>query len=122
TIPVQGPHPRVNPATLLLWRDSNAANLGRDAVDQNRVYTLSSNVVYAVDKSTGAPLWSTAFTYPPEVNATLLGGIWVGLAGGLVIVGDVDLFGLDPATGAIVWRFAPRTTLAGERTFQLLVT
>ena len=44
------------------------------------------------------------------------------MAAGLVIIGDIDVFGLNPQTGAIVWRFAPRLTFPDEREFERLTT
>jgi outer membrane protein assembly factor BamB len=39
-----------------------------------------------------------------------------------VIIGDIDVFGLDSQTGAIKWRFAPRERYPSEREFLRLST
>jgi outer membrane protein assembly factor BamB len=88
--------------------------------DAQAVYALGIHNVEAFDKNTGARLWSTPLTYPGGPPS--LYGYGTAVAAGRVIIGDIDVFGLDPGTGAIVWRFAPRLTYPGERAFQHLAT
>jgi outer membrane protein assembly factor BamB len=110
-----GPTP-TKPESLLVWQDSLVASNARPAFDSHSVYFLANHVAYAVDKITGAPLWSTTFTYPPTVSVELP-GYGTGVVAGHVIMGDIDIFGLDPATGAVDWRFAPRLTFKNEQAY-----
>ena len=87
-------------------------------VDDRALYVLGEHVVYAFDKTTGAPLWTTPL--PDGPNELL--GYGTALAAGLLIIGDIDVFGIDPATGVIRWTFAPRLTYPNERSFQRLTT
>ncbi len=103
----------------IVWRASGSTAV-RPVVDDRAVYVLGTHVVFAFDKSTGASLWSTPLAVPnPE---SFLQGYGTALAAGLLIIGDIDVFGLDPATGAIRWQFAPRTQFPNERSFQRLTT
>ena len=115
------PGGRIPPATLIAWQDT-ATNVvvARPAVDSRAVYFLGFHQVTGVDKATGAHLWTTALTYAGGVPT--LNGFGTGIASGRVIIGDIDLFGLDPPTGAIVWRFSPSATFPNERTFNHLAT
>ncbi len=87
-------------------------------VDDHAVYLLGEHVVYAFDKTTGAPLWTT----PLLDGTSFLQGYGTALAAGLLIIGDIDVFGIDPATGVIRWTFAPRSKYPNERSFQRLTT
>ncbi len=78
-------------------------------------------MVYAVDKATGTSLWKTRLAYSSDVN-TDRSGYGTALVAGLLIIGDIDVFGINPLTGAIVWRFAPRLTYPSEREFQRFTT
>ena len=119
TCPARGA--RIPPSTLIVWQDTaTSVVVARPAVDSRAVYFLGYHQVSGVDKTTGAHLWTTTLTYPGGVP--FLNGYGTGTASGLVIIGDIDLFGLDPTTGTIVWRFSPSTTFPGERTFDRLAT
>lgn len=68
------------------------------------------HVVSALDKATGALRWRV--TVP--VTRPTQQGYGLRLAGGRVIVGDFDVFGLDPSSGALVWQYhAPVGRQAG---------
>jgi len=98
--------PRVGPraAELLLWRDTAVKSVTRLTLDQHAVYTLARNhVVSSIDKTSGTTLWQTQLT--PSVPSRQGAGIM--LAAGHLIIGDIDLFALDPATGHQVWKYAP---------------
>lgn len=112
---------RILPATLIAWQDTaTSLVVARPALDSRAVYFLGRHQVSGVDRTTGAHLWTTTLTYPGGVPT--LNGYGTGTAAGLVIIGDIDLFGLDPATGSIVWRFSPSSTFPNERTFDRLAT
>jgi outer membrane protein assembly factor BamB len=87
-------------------------------VDDHALYLLGDHIVYAFDKTTGAPLWTT----PLLDGTSFLQGYGTALAAGLLIIGDIDVFGIDPATGVIRWTFAPRSKYPNERAFQRLTT
>ncbi len=91
----------------------------RPTFDSRAAYFLGNHKVYALDKSSGNLLWTTSLTYPAGVSGD---GYGLTIAAGLIIVGDIDVFGLDPQTGTIRWRFAPRTTYPNERAFERLAT
>ena len=112
------PPVRIQPETLIVWRDSQVVANTRPAFDARSVYFLGVHMAYGVDKIGGALLWTTPLTYP--FSTGILQGYGTATAAGRVIIGDVDVFGLDPQSGAIVWRFAPRITFPGERSFQRL--
>jgi outer membrane protein assembly factor BamB len=106
--------------TLVVWRDSQVlSSPTRPAFDSHAAYFLGTHVAYAVDKSNGQLLWTTPLTYP-DVAGGGSQGYGTAVSGGRVIIGDMDVFGLDPQTGAIRWRFAPRLTYPNEREFQKL--
>jgi outer membrane protein assembly factor BamB len=115
------PPARVLPESIVIWRDSQAISSARPTFDAHAAYFLGTHMVYAVDKSTGGLLWSTALTYP-GLSTGILQGYGTAVAAGLVIMGDIDVFGLDPQTGVIRWRFAPRLQYPNEREFQRLAT
>jgi outer membrane protein assembly factor BamB len=100
------PDRRHGPAAsdLLLWRNSQVAAVTRVAFDDHALYTLAtSHVVSALDKQTGKTLWQTQLaTSVPSRH-----GDGISLAAGHLIIGDIDLFALDPATGQQVWKFSP---------------
>jgi outer membrane protein assembly factor BamB len=120
-LPETQPASRILPESLIVWRDSAVGSNARPAFDARASYFLDNHTVHALDKATGAWLWTTVLTYPGDINLSLRGS-GLAIAAGLVIVGDIDLFGLDPQTGVIRWRFAPRLTYPREREFQRLST
>jgi outer membrane protein assembly factor BamB len=93
----------------------------RPVSDERAVYFLGFHTVRAVDKATGRTLWATHLTYPAGVDISHL-GYGLAEASGVLIAGDIDVFGLDPTSGAIVWRFAPREQFSHERSYQRLGT
>ncbi len=101
----------------VVW--SRPGNSGvRPVVDDRALYVLGEHIVYAFDKTTGAPLWTT----PLNDGTSFLQGYGTALAAGLLIIGDIDVYGIDPATGLIRWTFSPRLTYPNERSFQRLTT
>jgi outer membrane protein assembly factor BamB len=113
---------RVLPETLIAWRDSLVSSLARPVFDDSSVYALGTHIAYGVDKSSGRLQWSTPLVYPAPIGTGALQGFGTAIAAGTVIIGDIDVFGLDPRSGAIRWRFAPRTQYPNEREFQRLAT
>ncbi len=98
-----------------VWTDSGFS-VARPVVDDHAVYVLGENVVSAFDKNSGTALWRTTLPDGPSVHL----GYATGMAAGLLIVGDIDVYGLDRTTGAIRWTFAPRTKFPNERSFHRL--
>jgi outer membrane protein assembly factor BamB len=92
--------------------------VARPIVDDRAVYIFGEHVVSAFDKLTGTSLWTT--TLPDGPSDRL--GYGTGIAGGLLIIGDIDVYGLDRASGAIRWTFAPRSNFPNERSFHRLAT
>jgi outer membrane protein assembly factor BamB len=109
------PPPPVAPS--IVWTQPGFSG-ARPVVDDRALYVLGEHVVYAFDKTTGAPLWTTPL--PDGPNERL--GYGTALAAGLLIIGDIDVYGIDPATGLIRWTFAPRLTYPNERSFERLTT
>jgi outer membrane protein assembly factor BamB len=71
------------------------------------VYFLSafSHTVSAVDRANGTVRWQKQLTFTLPVDG-VDGGFGVTTARGLVVVGDIEVIGLSPTTGATVWHFA----------------
>ena len=101
----------------VVWTQAGSSAV-RPVVDDHAVYLLGEHIVYAFDKTTGAPLWTT----PLLDGTSFLQGYGTALAAGLLIIGDIDVFGIDPATGIIRWTFSPRSKYPNERSFQRLTT
>lgn len=98
------------PPFELAWR-ADVYGYTRAVVDDSSLYIHGAHVVYALDKKSGAVRWTTRLTYSYPTD--IFEGFGMAMAGGRLIVGDIDVFGLDPATGSIAWRFA--TALPRER-------
>ena len=94
-----------DPVTLRLWRNSNARAYSRPLVVGQAVFFLTAGEhdVTAVNKTTGALLWKTHLVLPDPA----FGGFGLAFGGGRLLVGDSELFGLDPVTGAVVWQYVP---------------
>lgn len=96
--PLQGNAPKV------VWSQPSVAAVGLPAADSSRLFFLGPlHTVTAVAKHDGTILWH--ITLPLAVSETY--GKSVLYSGGVAIVGDDDVFGLDPATGSVRWRFTP---------------
>lgn len=98
------PDPPLDAAKQLIWRDSLLTSAARPALDDGAAYFLGlDHRVGAVSKEDGSVRWIVNL----PVSVPNRNGYGVNVAGGTVVVGDIDLFGLDPTTGRIVWTFAP---------------
>lgn len=81
--------------------------------DDASVFVLGMHTVTAVDKSTGQQRWSVSLPVPNAAGSHL--GYGLTLAAGRVVAADIDAFGLDPISGATVWRFSPQQQFPAER-------
>jgi outer membrane protein assembly factor BamB len=100
------PESRVDPKSLLVWRDPQIQHTSTVLVGTVAVYALGlQHVLSAVDKSDGHLLWQT--TLPVQESGYFGRGLAV--ASGVLVVGDNDILGLDPTTGVIRWKFVPST-------------
>lgn len=89
---------------LLIWRNSEVTLVTRMTFDDHALYTLTlTHQVAAIDKNSGATLWKKQLS--TSVPSRYGDGIM--LAAGHLIIGDIDLFALDPATGNQVWKYSP---------------
>jgi outer membrane protein assembly factor BamB len=108
------PPGRITPASLLEWRDSSNGFNSRPAIGDTAVYVLSAiapvgtgtttvHTVSAFRKTNGAMLWRTTLpvTDPSRV------GYGVMLVGNTLVVGDGDVFGIDPSDGMVRWTYVP---------------
>ena len=78
----------------------------RPTFDDQSVFVKNyPHTVAALNKTDGALRWTRQLT----VSRPDRGGYGANLAGGRLVIGDIDLFGLDRATGAVVWTYAPST-------------
>lgn len=105
--PLEPPAERIQPSSLLIWRNPNVPAVTAPVVDSFRVYLVEphvAHVVHALDRSTGAIAWKRALTFARPPGS--LAGYGLVLAGGRLVVGDVEIWGLDPASGSIVWHYA----------------
>ncbi len=95
----------IDPASLLLWRNAQVHDIERAPVlDAEAVYTLSlTHQVSALNKADGTLRWQISL----PVSTPGRSGFGLALAGGTLVVGDIDLFGLDPATGQVRWTYHP---------------
>lgn len=89
------------PDERFVWSTLGVTNAGTPWLRDSVVfYVGSGHVVTALSRLSGAVIWQSTLPSPAIAPG---GGVSVGE---LILVGYGDLFGLDPATGAIVWRFA----------------
>jgi outer membrane protein assembly factor BamB len=86
------------------WHFSNAWGFGSPGVDSAAAYFPGfGHEVWALRKADGALRWKVVL---PVARPNHFGqGLVVGKDH--VIVGDEDVFSLDPATGHVLWRFTP---------------
>jgi outer membrane protein assembly factor BamB len=86
----------------LVWAVPGPGGFGEPTVGDDVVFFLAEDhSVHAIDKGAGKERWSVALPIQPS----LLPGLASVLLPGRLIVPDQDVFSLDPATGAIQWRF-----------------
>lgn len=100
-----GPQPPVEVQALLKWRNADVRGESIPVVDGSAVYHLEqeTHILSAVRKSDGSLIWQRTL---PVTNPNF-DGYGLALSGGVLVVGDLDLFGIDSATGAILWQFHP---------------
>lgn len=86
----------------LVWAVPGPGGFGEPTVGDDVVFFLAEDhSVHAIDKAAGKERWSITLPIQPS----LLPGLASVLLPGQLIVPDQDVFSLDPATGAIQWRF-----------------
>lgn len=75
------------------------------AMDGSAVYNLEqeTHILSAVRKSDGSLIWKRML---PVTNPSF-DGYGLAIVENRLVVGDLDLFGIDPATGAIEWIYHP---------------
>lgn len=94
----------VDPRAILVWRDSSTAGQVRPVVDDSSVYLYSyAHDASAVAKATGGLRWKRAM----PVTDPSRGGNGLQLVAGVLVIGDRDLFGVDPRSGALRWQYRP---------------
>ena len=94
----------MDPRALLLWRDSSTSGQVRPVVDDSAVYVYSyQHEASAVSKATGGVRWKR----PMPVTDPSRNGNGLQLVNGVLVVGDRDLFGVDPKTGSLLWQYLP---------------
>ena len=104
-----GPRPPapIDPHALLIWRDSATTGQLRPVFDDSSVYFHSLDPEYhrtsSVNKATGTLRWKVTI---PVTNPQTA-GLGLQLVSGVLVVGDRDMFGVSPATGALLWRYVP---------------
>lgn len=103
TLPALSAGPRQPPPSVV-WDVVGRLGDAVPVLDERTVYFLGPpHEVTAVDRATGALRWNVSL---PVARAQLFGH-GLALAGGKLVVGDFDVFGLEPSTGAIAWQFRP---------------
>lgn len=86
----------------LVWAVRGPAGFGEPTVGADLVYFLArDHSLRAIDKAGGTVRWSLQL----PIDASLFPGYSSLLLPGQLIVADQDVFSVDPATGAIQWRF-----------------
>lgn len=104
------PEERIHPASLLAWTARGVTAFARPVVDAEHVYFLDSfeeHTVTAVNKRSGTVVWKRDLTFTYQVGP-LDTGRGLGVVDGVLVVSDAEVFGLDPATGALRWHYARR--------------
>jgi outer membrane protein assembly factor BamB len=98
------PAPR-SETVKLLWRTEEVAGETVPVFDATAVYNLEAetHTVSAVRKTDGTLIWKK----PLRISDPAFGGSGLALAAGVLVVGDLDLFGLEPTSGDILWQFIP---------------
>lgn len=115
-----GPLPQVRPVGSIKWRNIDVRGESDPVIDATTVYHLEqeTHVLSAVRRADGSLVWRRSL---PVANPAF-DGYGLALSKGVLIVGDLDVFGVNPATGDILWRYQPsvganpgfqRFTLAG---------
>jgi outer membrane protein assembly factor BamB len=92
---------------VLKWRNDAVRGESVPVVDGTAIYNLEqeTHVLSAVRKTDGVLIWRKTL---PVTNPAF-DGYGLGISGGILVVGDLDLFGVDPATGSILWKYAQST-------------
>jgi outer membrane protein assembly factor BamB len=86
----------------LVWRVPGKSAFSEPTVGEDQVFFLAADhSLTAVSKVGGAVRWATQL----PISADLLTGHSSLLLPGQLIVADQDVFSVDPATGAVQWRF-----------------
>jgi outer membrane protein assembly factor BamB len=92
-----------NATDRIVWTVSGRTNNGIPWYDDSTAYFLGMyHDVTAVRKRDGSVVWETSL--PVERDHTV--GYNGFVAQGRVLIGDQDLFALDPTDGHVLWRFA----------------
>ncbi|MCC7415521.1 MAG: PQQ-like beta-propeller repeat protein [Acidobacteria bacterium] len=86
----------------LRWRVEVAGTGIPAANDRTAYFFTRHHEVIAVDILDGGTLWRSALPSSDALQSSALR-----LGGGVLVAGDGDLFGLDPSSGKLLWRFAP---------------
>ncbi len=101
--PVVPPIPPVD-SDRIAWHVTQYAGQGTPGSTGELVYfSAQDHNVVAVNQLSGEIEWITKL----PVNLERYYGTGLVVTGGAVVVGDLDVFGLDPVNGEILWRFAP---------------
>jgi outer membrane protein assembly factor BamB len=88
---------------VLKWRNADVRGESIPVVDGSAVYHLEqeTHILSAVRKSDGSLIWKRTL---PVTNPAF-DGYGLALSSGVLVVGDLDLFGIDPASGSILWKY-----------------
>ena len=93
-----------------LWRVEDNSDIGAGAIMAGNkvIYANTSGIIYALDASTGAKLWS--YRAGGKIFST------PALSGNIVVVGCTDniIYALNSTTGRVVWRFACEKSVLGS--------